>query len=64
MVRLSKKYRGMTVRGKHHNKVVAAVARELVGFIWAVMREGLLRERKQELEQEMNRCRTVSPVSA
>jgi transposase len=64
MVRLSKKYRGMTVRGKHHNKVVAAVARELVGFIWAVMREGLLRERKQELEQELKRCRTVSAVSA
>ena len=64
MVRLSKKYRDLTVRGKHHNKVVAAVARELVGFIWGVMREGLLRERKQELEKEMNRCQMVSSVSA
>jgi transposase len=63
MVRLSKKYRGMAARGKHPNKVVAAVARELVGFIWAVMTEGLLRERKREPEQ-LNRGEALSPARA
>lgn len=35
--RLSRRYRRMTARGKPHNKVVVAVARELVGFLWATM---------------------------
>ena len=35
--RLSGRYRRMTNRGKEHNKVVVAVARELVGFIWATL---------------------------
>jgi hypothetical protein len=26
-------------RGKHRNKVVIAIARELVGFIWAIAME-------------------------
>jgi transposase len=35
--RLSRRYRRMTARGKPHNKVVVAVARELVGFLWATL---------------------------
>jgi transposase len=35
--RLSRRYRRMTARGKPHNKVVVAVARELVGFLWAAL---------------------------
>ena len=37
-IRLHKKYRRLKeVKGKHHNVVTTAVARELVGFIWAVL---------------------------
>lgn len=35
--RLYARYRRLTERGKAHNKVVIAIARELVGFLWAAM---------------------------
>jgi len=35
--RLSTRYRRLTERGKHPNKVIIAVARELVGFFWAAL---------------------------
>lgn len=34
--RLHHRYRLLLSRGKHHNKVLGAVARELLGFVWAV----------------------------
>lgn len=34
--RLCKRYRQLTARGLHQNKVCVAVARELTGFIWAI----------------------------
>jgi transposase len=34
-VRLCKRYRRMIARGKHANQVVVAIARELVGCMWA-----------------------------
>jgi hypothetical protein len=37
-VRLCKRYRTMVARGKHPNVAVTAVARELVGFMWAIAR--------------------------
>jgi transposase len=37
-LRLCGRYRKMTARGLHRNKVVTAVARELVGFLWATAR--------------------------
>jgi transposase len=37
--RLSGRYARLTARGKHKNKIVIAIARELVGFLWAVLRE-------------------------
>lgn len=37
MTRLHRRYWQMTMRGKPHNKAVIAVARELVGFIWATL---------------------------
>jgi transposase len=38
--RLHRKYWKMVLKGKHRNKSVTAVARELVGFIWAVLHHG------------------------
>jgi len=35
--RLSRRYRRLVARGKPHNKVVVAIARELVGFLWATL---------------------------
>lgn len=35
-VRLCKRYRKMTARGKHSNKVVVAIAREMSAFIWDI----------------------------
>jgi transposase len=37
-VRLCGRYRKLTGRGKHHNKVITAIARELLGFLWATAR--------------------------
>jgi transposase len=37
-VRLCRRYRCMRARGKNHNVVITAIARELVGFIWAIAR--------------------------
>ena len=37
-VRLCQRYRGLIAKGKNHNVVVTAIARELVGFIWAIAR--------------------------
>ena len=37
-VRLSARYRKLTAAGKPGPKVVVAIARELVGFIWAIAR--------------------------
>jgi transposase len=34
--RLCARYRKLTGRGKHKNKTVAAIARELAGFVWAI----------------------------
>jgi transposase len=44
--RLHRRYWRLYARGKPVNKVVAAVARELVGFVWAVMREGQMRQER------------------
>jgi transposase len=33
---LCKRYRKLIARGKHANQVVVAIARELVGFVWAI----------------------------
>jgi transposase len=38
-VRLCKRYRKLMARGKHANQVVVAIARELVGFMWAIARQ-------------------------
>ena len=35
--RLARRYRRLTERGKSQNKVVVAVARELVGYLWATL---------------------------
>ena len=38
-VRLCKRYRRLVARGKHANQVVVAIARELVGFMWAIAKQ-------------------------
>lgn len=38
-VRLCGRYRRLQARGKHHNKIITAIARELVGFLWATARQ-------------------------
>lgn len=38
-VRLCQRYRRLTARGTHANQVVVAMARALVGFMWAIAKE-------------------------
>src|SRR5688500_16235656 len=38
-VRLCKRYRRLMAKGKHANIVTVAIARELVGFLWAIAKE-------------------------
>ena len=38
-VRLCKRYRRLVAKGKHANVVTVAIARELVGFVWAIAKE-------------------------
>jgi transposase len=38
-VRLCKRYRRLMARGKHAHQVVVAIARELVGFMWAIAKQ-------------------------
>jgi transposase len=38
-VRLCKRYRRLVAQGKHANVVTVAIARELVGFMWAIAKE-------------------------
>lgn len=37
-LRLCQRYRRMQARGKNHNVIATAIAREMVGFIWAIAR--------------------------
>jgi len=37
-VRLCRRYRQLTARGKHVNQVVVAIAREMAAFVWAIAR--------------------------
>jgi transposase len=38
-VRLCKRYRRLMARGKNANQVVVAIARELIGFMWAIAKQ-------------------------
>ena len=38
-IRLCARFRRLRARGVHHNKVTAAIARELCGFIWDIGRQ-------------------------
>jgi transposase len=38
-VRLCKRYRKLLARGNHANQVVVAIARELIGLMWAIAKE-------------------------
>jgi len=34
--RLNKRYKALAAKGKNKNQIVTAIARELLGFIWAI----------------------------
>ena len=38
-LRLCKRFRRLTCRGKHPNIAVTAIARELIAFMWAIAKE-------------------------
>ena len=38
-VRLCRRYRRLTARGKHPNKVIVAIAREMAAFMWDIARQ-------------------------
>lgn len=63
MQRLWKRYYRLLARGKPHNKAVAAVARELVGFVWAVLNEGQLRKEKKGLEKQIKEIDVFSKAA-
>jgi transposase len=44
MRRLYRRYWYLLARGKPSTKVASAIARELVGFVWALLREGRVRQ--------------------
>jgi transposase len=46
--RLHKRYKAMASRGKNKNQIVAALGRELLGFIWAI---GVRTEQQQKLSK-------------
>jgi len=46
MRRLYRRYHRLVARGKPPTKVIGAIARELAGFVWAVLREGEQRRRE------------------
>ena len=38
-LRLCKRFRRLSARGKHANVVVTAIAREMLAFMWAIAHE-------------------------
>lgn len=44
--RLHKRYKALAARGKNKNQIVAALGREMLGFIWAI---GVKTEQQQKL---------------
>src|SRR5207244_11328155 len=73
-VRLCKRYRQLSARGKHANQVVVAIAREMAAFAWAIARTvaaGALRGERIEphgAQTHRSRARAIggdaAPVSA
>ena len=41
-LRLCRRYQRLMHRGKHYNLVVAAIAREMIAYIWAISKEVVL----------------------
>ena len=41
-LRLCRRYQRLIHKGKHRNLVVAAIAREMIAYIWAISREVLI----------------------
>jgi transposase len=41
-LRLCRRYQRMSRQGKHYNLIIAAIAREMVAFIWAIAKDVVL----------------------
>ena len=41
-LRLCRRYQLMSKKGKHDNLIIAAIAREMEAFIWAIVKEVVL----------------------
>ena len=52
-LRLCRRYRRMERQGKHPTKIVVAVARELVGYLWAALTPGALATKAWVVERRM-----------
>ena len=61
-VRLCKRFRRLTARGKHPNVAVTAIARELIAFMWAIAKEVPVTAKR--VTQVSGRRRGAAPVSA
>jgi transposase len=62
MIRLHKRYKRLIHAGKPGNKVTTAIARELAGFIWAVLDDGYARQTLRE-QRAMSRSEDPSKPS-
>ena len=64
MSRLHRRFYRLSACGKPYNKVVVAVARELVGFVWAAFQEGAARaEQKQQNKQAAKQTPALKQIS-
>jgi transposase len=59
--RLTTRYRRLIERGKSSNKVVIAIARELVGFLWAALRDDLPTARHASTPKKMKGAIASAP---
>ena len=59
--RLSKRYMKLKARGKHENKVIVALARELCGFIWELQNK-LDLPIPGEVKTSNKKSRTTTPA--
>jgi hypothetical protein len=44
--RLNLRYRRLRMRGKPYGKIIVAIARELIGFLWATLQQQAASDRK------------------
>jgi hypothetical protein len=67
-LRLAQRYRRLSARHLHHNKVCVAIARELAGFIWDIGRNVLIIDTPLKVPKSgggnAKGCRTIAAPAA